>query len=178
MGCPVRCSTASRSSGGGGPREAAKDKYDAYSKLIDPILEQKTPVNIDGAVLADGSVTVNVKVGGIEKADGKVVRVLLAEEEVKYAGGNGIRFHHQVVCSAFGKPAGWAAKDGKVPATVKLDDLKKGPADYQEEYNKNERAFNPPDRPLALKHLKVIVLVQDDETGEILNALQLDVTGG
>ena len=31
---------------------------------------------------------------------------------------------------------------------------------------------------MGLKHLKVVVLVQDDETGAILQAAQMDVTGG
>jgi hypothetical protein len=182
-GVPSSLFNGKPQSGGGGPREMARGKFDAYRKLIDPLLEQKSDLKVDGsAVLADGGVTVSASVGGMDKpAESVKVRVLLAEEEVKYAGGNGIRFHHMVVRSAFGKADGWAAKDlkaGKVTATVRLDDLKKDLGAYLEEYNKTERAFSPPDRPLAMKHLKVIVLVQDDETGEILQAAQMDVTGG
>jgi hypothetical protein len=178
-GVPSSLFNGKPQAGGGGGRDAAKGKYEAYTKAIDAILEQKTNVKIDGlAVLADGSVTATASVAGVEKADGKVVRLLLVEDEVKYVGGNGIRFHHSVVRSAFGNAAGWTGKDGKVSAAVKLADLRKGLSEYLENYNKNERAFNPPDRPLDLKHLKVIVLVQDDETSEILNALQLEVKEG
>ena len=179
-GVPSSLFNGKPAAGGGGGVPQAKAKYDAYVKLLNPVLEEKTDVKIDGAaVLADGSVSVNVSVSGVEKADGKSVRVLLVEEEVRYPGSNGIRLHHQVVRSAFDKVGGWAlAKNGKVSASVKLADLKKDLSAYLDDYNKNTRAFSPPDRPLGMEHLKVIVLVQDDETGEILQGAQFDVKAG
>lgn len=181
-GVPSAVFNGKPQAGGGGGVPQAKGKYDAYTKVIDPLLEQKSDLTIGGsAVLSNGTVTVNATVGGADKpTDKHTVRVLLVEEEVRYPGGNGIRLHHQVVRSAFGKVAGWSLKDigGKVSAGVKLDDLKKDLAAYLEDYNKNTRAFSPPDRPMGMDHLKVIVIVQDDETGEILQAAQMDVTGG
>ena len=48
---------------------------------------------------------------------------------------------------------------------------------YLEDFEKTS-AFPNPDRPLALKKLKVIAMIQDDDSKEILQAIQLDVTGG
>lgn len=162
---------------GGGGKPNANNKYDQYKKVIDETLEKKTDVTIAGSAKLEGG---EVKVDAtITKADAATVRIVLAEEEVRYLGGNGIRLHHQVVRSMFGKPEGWKVKelkDGKASVSVKLDDLKKALAEYMETYNK-ERPFSSPDRPLKFEHLNVVVLVQDDETGEILNAAQFAVGG-
>ena len=140
------------------------------------MFDEKSDYTIDGtATLKDGTVSTSVKVKGADKADKKIkVRVLLCEEEVRFPGGNGVRFHHQVVRSSFGKLGGWEAKAGEVRASVKLDDLK---AELNKELDKFEkdRSFKFPSRPMDMKHLKVIVLVQDDDSGEILQAAQIDV---
>lgn len=163
--------------GGGGPRDLAKNKYGEYVKVINKILEEKADVTVAGtATLVDGAVKVDAAVTG--KAENATVRVVLAEEEVRYLGSNGIRLHHQVVRSMFGKADGWKVKDlkdGKATASVKLDDLKKSLTEYVDKYHKEEGKFSNPDRPLHFEHLKVIVIVQDDKTGEILNAVQLAV---
>ncbi len=167
--------------GGGGPKENAKKKYDEYSKVIGEILEGKTDLKIEGgAQLVDGTVKVNATVKGMKASDSHKLRIYLVEEEIRYAGSNGIRFHHQVVRSSFGKSEGWALADlkGEAKASVNLEELRKKLDVYLEDYNKNERPFANPDRPLGFHHLKVIVLVQDDETGEILQGAQFDVTGG
>ena len=162
----------------GGPREAAEKVFDTYRKRVDSLLEERTDVTAGGtATLAGGTLTVAAAVGG-KGADGATVRVVLAEEEVRYADGSGIRFHHQVVRSLFGKPDGWRVKDlkdGKATAEVKLDEVRKGLGDYLDGFVKDGGKFGNPDRPLKLERLKVVVLVQDDDTGEILQAVQLDV---
>jgi len=40
---------------------------------------------------------------------------------------------------------------------------------------KREGEFPRPDRPLALKHLKAVALVQNDETKEVLHAVVIDL---
>lgn len=164
--------------GGGGGKGNAKNKYEQYKKIIDATLEKKADVSVTGTAKLDaGEVKVDATVTG--KTEGTTVRIVLAEEEVRYLGGNGIRLHHQVVRSMFGKADGWKVidlKDGKASASVKLDDLKKSLSDYMTSFHK-ERPFSNPDRPLKFEHLNVVVLVQNDETGEILNAVQLPVDG-
>jgi hypothetical protein len=180
-GVPSSLFNGKPAAGGGGGMANSKSKYDQYKKLIDPVLETKSDLKIDGsAVLAEGGITVNATIGGVNKPSDKVtVRVLLTEDEVKYPGGNGIRFHHMVVRSAFGKVDGWNLNEtnGKITATIKLDELKKDLSTYLDEFAK-DRAFNPPTRPMELKQMKVILFVQDDATGEILQGAQFDLKAG
>jgi hypothetical protein len=119
-------------------------------------------------------------VDGVPEPGEKVrVRVLLVEEKVKYPGPNGMRFHHQVVrAMPAGGPAGTAlvAKSTKVSADVDLAEVRKGLTKYLEDFAA-ERPFPNPDKPMEMSHLKVIALVQNDETGEILNAAEFEVEG-
>lgn len=178
-GVPCSVFDGKPQSGGGGGKPNAKKKYDDYKAIIDATLEKTADVTVSGTAKLDGGeVKVDAAVKG--KAENASVRVVLAEEEVRYLGGNGIRLHHMVVRSMFGKTDGWKVKDlkdGKASASVKLDDLKKSLSDYMATYHKETNKFSNPDRPLKFEHLKVIVLVQDDATGEILNAAQFDVAG-
>ena len=48
---------------------------------------------------------------------------------------------------------------------------------YLDEYAKNERPFPYVVRPLEMKDLKVIALVQNDKTREIVQAVQIEVEG-
>ena len=78
-----------------------------------------------------------------------------------------------------GGPAGFALKEAtsKQTATVDLAELKKQLAGYLEEANK-KRPFPSDKRPLDLKNLKLVALVQDDKTGEILQAAEVDLGAG
>ena len=58
--------------------------------------------------------------------------------------------------------------------TVNLADLRKTLTDYLASADK-KRPFMDDDRPMELKHLKLIALIQDDESKEILQAAQIDV---
>jgi hypothetical protein len=168
-------------SGGGGPMANGERKYDEYRGILDELLEKSADLKLAGsASLAGDKVTATVEVTGMKEPKDKVkLRLVLVEESIRYVGGNGIRFHHQVVRSLFGQPDGVAVKDlkdGKHTAAVGLEELRTKLKTYLTEFNK-EREFPNPDRPLALKGLKVVALVQDDETGEILQAAQFDVGG-
>lgn len=120
----------------------------------------------------------------------KRLRLLLVEESIHYAGGNGIRIHNRVVRSMPGGPAGFVLKEAnsKQTATVDLAELKKQLADYLEEAYKKRptpdregmagRPLPIEKRPLDLKNLKLVALVQDDKTGEILQAAEVDLSAG
>lgn len=115
---------------------------------------------------------------GVEAKDSLKLRLLLVEDTIKYVGGNRIRFHHQVVRAMPGGAAGVAAKDGKVTQTADVAAIRAELVKYLDEYAAKERPFPYPKiRPLDMKDLKAVALVQDDKTGEILQAVQFDVTG-
>jgi hypothetical protein len=167
--------------GGGGGMTAAEDKFNQYAGLINPLLEKTTEVKLAGKAKRTGDkLDIGVEVANGDGADVKL-RLLVVEETVKYAGSNGIRFHHHVVRAMPGGAAGVAVKDKsfKHTAAVDLGEVRKGLTKYLDEYvaeNPN-RPFARPDRPMDMKAVRVIALVQNDKTGEILQSMQIEVEG-
>jgi tRNA splicing ligase len=74
---------------------------------------------------------------------------------------------------------GVAVKDKafKHSATVDLADVRKSLTKYLDGYAENTRPFPKTDRPMDMKALRVIALVQNDKTREIVQATQIDVEG-
>jgi hypothetical protein len=105
------------------------------------------------------------------------LRLVLVEDHVRFPGGNGLRFHHQVVRAMPGGAAGVSITKETLAAKheVDLGDLRKHLNTYLDEYAANMRPFPRLARPLDLGHLRLIAFVQDDETHEILQAIQVDV---
>jgi hypothetical protein len=164
--------------GGGGPMAGAEGKFKQYKDLIDPLLEESATLKIGGSVSSKGdTIAVKVEVSDVkDPSDNLKLRILLVEETIKYVGGNGLRFHHQVVRDFPGGVEGTVVKDKSVSKSVEVDlaALRKKLTGYLDDYSKeNGNIFS--DRPLALKHLRVIALVQSDSSKEILQAIQLEV---
>jgi hypothetical protein len=67
--------------------------------------------------------------------------------------------------------------DSKQTASVNVAALGKNLTDYLDQYDKAAE-FPNSNRPLELKCLKVIALVQDDRTYEILQAVVINVGDG
>ena len=71
-------------------------------------------------------------------------------------GGPGLPANGRQHLPYFRTPAGWLAK-------------------YLDKFAAEESPFPHPERPLAMKNLKLIAFVQNDTTREILHAVQVDV---
>jgi hypothetical protein len=168
--------------GGGGGMSAAEGKFDQYTGIINPLLEKTTEVKLVGEAKRTGDkIDIGVEVANAGGDDVKL-RLLVVEETVKYAGSNGIRFHHQVVRAMPGGAAGVAVKDKsfKHAASVDLGEVRKNLTKYLDDFvaeNPN-RPFARPDRPMDMKDVRVIAMVQNDKTGEILQSVQIEVEGG
>ena len=104
-------------------------------------------------------------------------RPWLVEETIKYVGGNGIRMHHHVVRAMPGGADGMALKEksGSKTAEVDLAALRKSLKNYLDDFEKGGREFSNPNKPLAFKNLRVIAMIQDDSSKDILQAVQLEV---
>jgi hypothetical protein len=176
-GTPSTLFNGKAASGGGGYMEHSEDKYKDYVKLLDSSLKQTSALKLAGTATRDGDkISIALDVKGSEANESAKVRLLLVEDVIKYVGGNRIRFHHQVVRAMPGGPAGAALKDGKITQTADVAAIRSELTKYLDEYAAKERPFPYPKiRPLDLKELKVVALVQDDKTGEILQAAQFDV---
>jgi hypothetical protein len=179
-GVPSSLFNGKPAAGGGGGMANAETKYNQYSKLIDPLLEETTPVKVGGkASRAGDTVKFSVEVNGLESTDDLKLRVLVVEDTVKFVGSNGIRFHHHVVRAMPGGPAGVAIllKSFTHTGSADVGTIRTGLTKYLDDFAANERPFPQPARPLDMKELSVIALVQNEKTGEIIQAAHIDVGG-
>jgi thiol-disulfide isomerase/thioredoxin len=165
---------------GGGPASAAEKKYQGIREQIEAELEKPAAVKLALTVAKaeKGGYTAKATVSDLETPGEKVMlRFALAEERVRYTGGNGIRYHHMVVRSMPGGIKGFPLTNKSAEQTVSFDpnELKKELRKYLEDFARTEEPFPRADRPLALKNLKLIAFVQNDATKEILQAVQVDV---
>jgi hypothetical protein len=180
-GTPTTVFDGKPEAGGGGAIGAAENKYTQYREIIDKLLEEpaQAAVGVEAGRHGD-TITVRASVSGLkEPGADKRLRLLLVEESVRYAGGNRLRFHHDVVRAMPGGPDGFplTEKESKHTATVNLDELRGELNQYLDKYAAEKRPFPRAARPMAMKQLKVIALVQDDKTGAILQAVVTDIGG-
>jgi thiol-disulfide isomerase/thioredoxin len=165
---------------GGGPASAAEKKYASFRKQIEEGLEKAPGVKL-ALTIAKGEksgFTAKAAVSDLEMPGEKMMlRFALAEERIRYAGGNGIRYHHMVVRSMPGGAKGIALPQKSAEHTVSFDPdaIRAELVKYLDAFAKQEGPFPRPDRPMALKNLKLIAFVQNDATREILHAVQVDV---
>jgi hypothetical protein len=104
------------------------------------------------------------------------LRLVLAQEVVRYAGGNKLRFHHHVVRGMPGGAEGKNLVDGRCAAqmTVDLDGIRAGLDRYLAEFAA-EQEFPEPLPQLELSNLSVVALVQDDADKRVLDAALVPV---
>ena len=179
-GTPSTLFNGTPKAGGGGAMANAEKKYEAYQAVIDPLLEETTSVKLTGrAIRAGDKIDIAVEYAGVPGDGEPKLRLLLVEDTVKYVGGNKLRFHHSVVRAMPGGAAGTAIKGkaGKQAAVVDVTRVRTDLTKYLDEYAATERPFPTTARPLEMAKLQVIALVQDDKTGEVLQAARFDVSG-
>jgi hypothetical protein len=165
---------------GGGGMANAKNKFQEYCGVIDPLLEMPAKCKVTASAKRKGdTIVIDTEVSGLKDPGSDVkLRLALVEESIRYVGGNKLRFHHQVVRAMPGGPDGVAIPDKTFKNRTEFDlaKLRKTLTSYLDDYAKNEQAFPRPDRPMDLHGLRLIAFVQDDATREILQAVQVDVT--
>jgi len=146
---------------------------------VEKVLEAPATVKLSLTVSKDAKgLIVKAAVSDLEKPGEKVMlRFAVVEPLVRYVGGNGVRFHQNVVRAMPGGPAGFAMtkKAQEQTVTVNAEALRGELTKYLETFAKDAAPFPTTDYPLALKNLKLIAFVQDDATGTILNAAQIDL---
>lgn len=163
----------------GGGFEAAEKKYQDYCDVINGLVEENSAAKLTAEASRDGErIDVAVKVSGLtDPGADKKLRILLAEETVRYAGTNKIRMHHNVVRAFPGGVDGLPLKDAasRHKASIHLGNLRTDLTKYLDNFEATVRPFANPARPLAFTNLRVIAFVQDDATREILQAVQIEI---
>ncbi|HMP59893.1 MAG TPA: hypothetical protein PKD86_11105 [Gemmatales bacterium] len=176
-GTPSTVFNGKPAAGGGGGMANAENKYGQYRGIIEPLLEQSAVARLELTAQRSGNrVTMSAKVSDLASPkDTLRLRFVLVEDSVRYVGGNALRFHHHVVRDFPGGVAGFPVADGQsVEANVNLDDLRQKLNQYLADYAAR-RPFPKPDRPMDLQRLRVMALLQDDETHAILDARQVEL---
>ena len=126
---------------------------------------------------------VQVKAGAQSSgaADGEYrMRLLLVEEKVMMpAASNGVRVQEMVVRWQIDGGEGVAPKDGKfaVSESLSIDEVRKQLSDDLARFERLQ-GMNFPEKPLELKSLFVIGLIQEETTREVLQSIAVPVTGG
>jgi thiol-disulfide isomerase/thioredoxin len=179
-GTPVTFIGGKLGAPGGGSAAAAEKKYEGFRKVIEEGLEKPAGVKL-GLTIAKGekgAFNAKATITDLEAPGEKMMlRFALAEERVRYPGGNGLRYHHMVVRAMPGGPKGFplTKKTADQAVTFNPDELRTSLNQFLDDFVKEAGPFPRPDRPLALKNLKLVAFVQNDATKEVLQAVQVDV---
>ncbi len=98
----------------------AKLKYQAYRETIDDLLEKPAPVKLTATAVLKGDELTIRRWWPICKSPARrcSLRLALAEERVRYQGGNGVRYHHSVVRAMPGGPKGYPLPKSSAEQTV------------------------------------------------------------
>jgi hypothetical protein len=163
---------------GGGGIDDAPERYEEYVKALAPVLETAEKAELKLSATRKGAkVTINAEVAKLAQTGDDVrLRVALVEREVSYKAANGLSLFHHVVRDMPGGDAGTVmkAKSIKKTFTVDLDALKKKLNTYLDKQGA-KAPYPDKSRPLELKSLRVIAFVQNDKSGEVLQAVQAEV---
>lgn len=165
---------------GGGGHEDAQAKYEEYLDVLTPLLEKPAQAKLSiSATLKEEEVGIKVDVSDLAQTGPDVrLRMALVEQQVNYKGRNQVPEHHCVVRHFPGGVDGASLKEkaSSHQVTVKLGEVRKQLEDYLKR-TETATGFPNKDRPLELKNLRVVAFVQNDETGEVLQAGQVEVKG-
>jgi hypothetical protein len=166
---------------GGGPAANAQKKYQQYRDLIDPALETDAGCKLTLKAHRNGDkIDIHASVSNLAKPGANTkLRILIAEETVRYRGSNGVRLHHNVVRAFPGGVEGLALNEASVKqnASIGVNDLRDRLDKYLDDFLLSGKSFFNPIRPMSLEHLRVIAFVQDDSTKEVLQAAMVNVEG-
>jgi len=154
--------------------------YSMYEELLDELLQEKSEVSIDlQARRAGDSIEVKALVKSKTLSKDWKLRIVLAEEEVKFHGKNGLRKHEMVVRYIPNGLKGFLVSKGKLEfeRTISVKNIKQDLNEALTEHEKNENVefF---DKPLDLKNLHIVAFVQNSKTYEILQVVHVKVASG
>jgi hypothetical protein len=178
-GVPTAFVNGKPTAGLGGVKARSQTSYQQLRKEVEEMLEAETPAGLKLSAERTGDkIDVRAEVTGLNDPAPKVrLRFVVMQEVVRYPGGNGQRLHRHIVRAMPGGADGVALKGagGKASATVNLGDLRQSLDEYMTKFEKGDRKFRDDEYPLKLHDLKVVALIQDDSTHEIIQAAQVDV---
>jgi len=186
-GTPTPVIDGFKLSGGGGSRDMTKGFFDRVNPKIESQLESPAQAQITLTGTLEGDlVKANVTVDEVKtpSADLKV-QIALTEEEIRYTGENGIRFHPMVVRSLGGKDANGFALTGSAPTKVEWtfdvkamsSELKKYLDSYEQQGHRGDTfTFSEKKFQIDPNKLSLVAFVQNMKTKEILQTVYIKLS--
>jgi hypothetical protein len=180
-GTPTMLFNGKPEAGGGGPANAAREKLTEYQQVINALLDRsQADVKLEATAIRKGDdISITAKVSNVAEPSDKLrLRFALVEEQVRYVGGNNIRFHHHLVRAMPGGAAGFPVTNKEISQTVSVNvpALRKQLEQYLQDAARR-MPFSGPQRPPSLKNLMAVAYVQNDTSREILQAVQVKIQG-
>ena len=173
-------------SNSGGARNQAANFFDKLKSVIEGSLETPAAAEIKLRASRQNSVVkVNVDVAPLNSNSADLrLHLVLVEDEVRYIGLNGIRFHQMVARAMAGKNAdGLQIKANKNQAFEHTFDIAKivqANKTYLDDYEINGRnfftKFDEKKHEIDPNRLSVIAFVQDQKTKQIFQAAQIKLS--
>ncbi len=162
---------------GGGPRAISQQTFDRVDPIVRERLGAPEEANLElHAELRGNQVHVTGTISKMSRDAAKLkLHVALVEEEVRYAGENGIRFHPMVVRSLAGKKGtGLRAAPGRFEHAFDLGRITEELKAYLDDYEINGRhgkiTFSEKKHELNAKKLSVVVFLQGETDKAVLQA--------
>lgn len=162
-----------------GAMAQAPEVYRRLRAEIDPMLDEKVALRLElSAGARNGKVEVSANAKGLENFPANSrLELALAEDRAEWIAPNGIRYHDMVVRTMPGSPTGVGPTKGQLSFSGEVD-LPKLKIKLARELVKVEAENGPFDEhPLELKALHLVGFLRNGETGEILQAAAVPVTG-
>ena len=167
---------------GGATREDAEEKFKEYSEFVDQLMKSPATYKVAATAVRKGdTITIKGEVQGAGDAKKAKLRFVLSEDWVRYKGGNGVRYHRNVVRAMPGGADGFGGDPKGFEKEVTVDlaklrtDLNESLDAFAVKAAKEDVAFPSPQRPMRLQDLHVVAFVQSDETGEVLAVTRVPV---
>lgn len=162
-----------------GTMAQAPETYRRLRAQIEPVLEEKVALRIEmSAAARKGKIAISAKAEGISTfpPNSRLI-LILTEDRIEWPAPNGIRTHEMVVRAFPAGVTGAAPVSGELSHTSELD-LGKLKSRLAKQLAKAEEEGRPFDeKPMELKALHLVGLLQNGETGEVMQGAAVPVTG-
>lgn len=164
---------------GGGPLRMAREKLDEYRLALSRPLEETIDFKLSvKAVRTGNKVAITAEYRDFyEEKESVRLRLALVEDQVRYQGGNGVRFHRHVVRAMPGGAEGFEVNrdENKHEVTLDIGEMRRGLNKYLDEKLFEWGPFPYPQRPFDLQKLKVVAWMERDKNRLVLQSMQTDV---
>lgn len=161
----------------GGYKVHAEDRYTKLREILEKELAKDGDTKLELAYAKKGEgFELTAKYSQVLDSSSVVLRFCIIEDLVRYQGRNGQRMHHHVARGFPGGLNGQAVErpNGSLKAFLSLGELKAQLTEYLETSNIT-RPYPDSERPLDLKKIKAVAILQNAQSKEILQAVEVEL---